>query len=181
MANKQAISLNVNGEQHTLNIDPSMPLLYALRNHLGLTAAKFGCGLEQCGACAVLVDGRSTLSCSTPVASFIGHDIVTCEGLGTSALLSDVQRAFVQAGAGQCGYCIPGLVVATTALLADNRCPDAEQITRALRPHLCRCGSHARVLSAIEWAIAQDVKLAADPVSVRPSTSPASQAGPGER
>ena len=181
MANKQAISLNVNGEQHTLTVDPSMPLLYALRNNLGLTAAKFGCGLEQCGACAVLVDGRSTLSCSTPVASFTGRDIVTCEGLGTSTLLGDVQRAFVQAGVGQCGYCIPGLVVATTALIADHRCPDAEQITQALRPHLCRCGSHARVLSAIAGVIEQGMALTLEAGAAQVSTPPADRAGQSER
>ena len=154
MIKPQQLTLNVNGEQHTLSVDPSMPLLYALRNHLGLTAAKFGCGLEQCGACAVLVDGVSTLSCSTPVAAFVGRGIVTCEGLGTSVSPSYVQQAFVQEGAGQCGYCIPGLVVAVTGLLNAYPDPDDAQIGDALRAHLCRCGSHARVLKAISRAVA---------------------------
>ena len=152
MADRQPVTLNVNGQEHTLSVDPSMPLLYALRNHLGLTAAKLGCGLEQCGACAVLVDGVSTLSCSTPVGAFVGRDIVTCEGLGRAGSLSAVQQAFAEEGTGQCGYCIPGLVVATTALLSTHSDPNDTQIAQALRPHLCRCGSHARVLKAVAKA-----------------------------
>jgi nicotinate dehydrogenase subunit A len=152
MAEAQVVTLNVNGEQHTICIDPTQPLLYVLRNELGLTAAKLGCGLEQCGACAVLVDGVSTLCCATPVAAFSGRAIVTCEGLGTSSSLSEVQRAFVQEDVGQCGYCIPGLVVAVTALLNANASPDDMQITAALQAHLCRCGSHSRVLRAVHRA-----------------------------
>ena len=157
MADPMTLTLSVNGQTHILDVDPSVPLLYVLRNQLGLTAAKFGCGLEQCGACAVLVDGVSTLSCSTPVAEFVGRDIVTCEGLGTSTSLSYVQRAFVDEGAGQCGYCIPGLVVAVTGLLASSPDPDAAQIGEALHVHLCRCGSHARVLKAVARASAMAV------------------------
>lgn len=153
MSDRQPVVLNVNARQHTLSVEPSTPLLFVLRNHLGLTAAKFGCGLEQCGACAVLVDGASVLSCSTPVAAFVGCEIVTCEGLGTSASPSPVQRAFAEESTGQCGYCIPGLVVATTALLSAYREPDSEQIAQALQPHLCRCGSQTRVLKAIDRAI----------------------------
>lgn len=164
MADLQPVTLDVNGQAHTLHVDPSMPLLYALRNQLGLTAAKFGCGLEQCGACAVLVDGVSTLSCSTPVAAFVGRDIVTCEGLGTSASPSHVQQAFAEQGAGQCGYCIPGLVVAATGLLNAHRDPDDAQIREALRPHLCRCGSHVRVLKAVTAAIAVVAGRAAETV-----------------
>ncbi|MFT5449010.1 MAG: nicotinate dehydrogenase subunit A [Gammaproteobacteria bacterium] len=153
MSDRQPVVLNVNARQHTLRVEPSTPLLFVLRNHLGLTAAKFGCGLEQCGACAVLVDGASVLSCSTPVAAFVGCEIVTCEGLGQSESLSPVQQAFAEESTGQCGYCIPGLVVATTALLNANREPDSEQIAQALLPHLCRCGSHTRVLKAIDRAV----------------------------
>ena len=142
----------MNGVEHTLALDPSTPLIYVLRNQLGLTAAKLGCGLEQCGACAVLVDGASTLSCATPVAAFTGRDIVTCEGLGSEQSLSVVQQAFVDEGAGQCGYCIPGLVVAVTALLQAQPDPDEAQIRAALTPHLCRCGSHPRVLRAVRRA-----------------------------
>lgn len=162
MTDLQLLTLTINGEAHSLSVDPSMPLLFALRNQLGLTAAKLGCGLEQCGCCAVLVDGVSTLSCSTPVAAFVGRDIVTCEGLGTSAALSDVQQAFVHEGAGQCGYCIPGLVVAVTGLLNANPRPDDAQIGAALRTHLCRCGSHPRVLKAVHRASAMMAGRAAE-------------------
>ena len=144
------VSLRVNGEAHTLRLDPAMPLALALRNHLGLTATKVGCGLEQCGACAVLVDGVSTLSCASPVGAFVGRDIVTCEGLSHDGRLSAVQQAFVDAGAGQCGYCIPGLVIAVTALLDAHPRPTAQQVRDALTPHLCRCGSQTRVLRAID-------------------------------
>ena len=157
MANRQDLTLKVNGKTHALCVDASMPLLYVLRNYMRLTAAKLGCGAEQCGACAVLVDGVSTLSCATPVAAFVGLDIVTCEGLGTSAAPSYVQRAFAVEGAGQCGYCTPGLVVATTALLNAQRNPDDAQIRAALLPHLCRCGSHSRVLKAVARAAAQSI------------------------
>lgn len=152
MNHHQTVRLQVNGEEHRLDVDPSTPLVYVLRNQLGLTAAKLGCGLEQCGACAVLVDGMSTLSCATPVVAFQDSDIVTCEGLGAPGRLSRVQRAFVEAGAGQCGYCIPGLVVAVTALLAAHPQPDEVQIGAALAPHLCRCGSHTRVPAAVRRA-----------------------------
>jgi aerobic-type carbon monoxide dehydrogenase small subunit (CoxS/CutS family) len=153
MSPPETITLHVNGSEHALEVDPSTPLIYVLRNQLGLTAAKLGCGLEQCGACAVLVDGVSTLSCVTPVAAFAGRDIVTCEGLGSADALSAVQQAFVDEGAGQCGYCIPGLVIAVTALLHAHPGPDAAQIRAALTPHLCRCGSHPRVLRAVRRAV----------------------------
>lgn len=152
MSEPETITLHVNGEDHLLRVDASTPLIYVLRNRLGLTAAKFGCGLEQCGACAVLVDGVSTLSCATPVGAFAGRDIVTCEGLGSVDALSAVQQAFVDEGAGQCGYCIPGLVVAVSALLAAHAQPDDAQIRAALAPHLCRCGAHPRVLRAVRRA-----------------------------
>ncbi len=150
MSERDSVRLRVNGEEHTLAVDPATPLALVLRNELGLTATKVGCGLEQCGACAVLVNGVSTLSCASPVGAFTGRDIVTCEGLSTDGGLSRVQEAFVDAGAGQCGYCIPGLVVAVTALLDAHQAPDARQVREALTPHLCRCGSHSRVLRAIE-------------------------------
>lgn len=153
MTDVETLNLRVNGETHEVSVDPSTPLVYVLRNQLGLTAAKIGCGLEQCGACAVLVDGVSTLSCATPVAAFQGRDIVTCEGLGSPGHLSRVQRAFVDAGAGQCGYCIPGLVIAVTALLTAHPRPGEVQVREALAPHLCRCGSHTRVLAAVRLAM----------------------------
>ncbi len=152
MSEPEPIRLRVNGADHTLEVDPSTPLVYVLRNALGLTAAKVGCALEQCGACAVLVDGVSTFSCVTPVAAFAGRDIVTCEGLGRPGAPGPVQQAFAQEGAGQCGYCIPGLVVAVTGLLAARPDPDEEAVRAALSKHLCRCGSHARVLRAVRRA-----------------------------
>ena len=142
------LSLEVNGAVHEVEADPATPLLLVLRNRLGLTGAKLGCGLEQCGACAVLVDGEATLSCVRAVSEFEGRRIVTVEGLGAEGELSDVQRAFVKEGAAQCGYCTPGLVVAITALLERDARPDPAAIRAALQHHLCRCGSHAAVLRA---------------------------------
>jgi len=148
----ETLSLNVNGRDHQVTVDPSTPLLFVLRNHLGLTGAKLGCGSEQCGACAVLVDGVSTLCCSTPVAEYSGREIVTVEGLAADGG-NAVQRAFADLGAAQCGYCTPGLVVAVTALLQRSPKPDKAEVVEALTPHLCRCGSHARVLGAVDRLI----------------------------
>lgn len=144
-----SIVLRVNGASHEVEADPSTPLIFILRNRLGLTGAKLGCGLEQCGACAVLVDGEPVLSCVRAVSEFAGNDIVTVEGLAADGTGNEVQRAFVEEGAAQCGYCTPGLVVATTALLKRTREPGRADICKALNDHLCRCGSHARVLKAI--------------------------------
>jgi len=144
-----SISLKINGEAHEVEADPATPLLFVLRNQLGLSGAKLGCGLEQCGSCAVLVDGRSTLSCSTAAGDFQGKEIVTVEGLAKGGQLSRVQQAFVDAGAAQCGYCIPGLVVAVTALLDSHPGADRDAVREALDPHLCRCGSHGRILAAV--------------------------------
>ncbi len=154
MPSAPRLHLNVNGVAHALDVDPSTPLLLVLRNALGLTAAKAGCGLEQCGACAVLVDGVATFTCATPAGAFAGRAIVTCEGLGAPGRPSPVQQAFVDEGAGQCGYCIPGLVVAVTALLRADPDPDDATVRAALAPHLCRCGSHPRVLRAVRRAAA---------------------------
>jgi aerobic-type carbon monoxide dehydrogenase small subunit (CoxS/CutS family) len=142
------ITLDVNGASHEVEADPETPLLLVLRNQMRLTGAKLGCGLEQCGACAVLVDGEATLSCVRAVTEFRGRQIVTAEGLGADGELTDVQRAFVAEGAAQCGYCTPGLVVALTALFRRATNPDPAAIRAALRGHLCRCGSHAAVLRA---------------------------------
>ncbi|MGI9336700.1 MAG: (2Fe-2S)-binding protein [Gammaproteobacteria bacterium] len=142
------LTLNVNGRDCKLDVDLDTPLLYVLRNHLGLTGAKLGCGLEQCGACAVLVDGQSTLSCVAPVAGFQGKAIHTIESLAESGKLNPVQQALVNESAAQCGYCIPGIVVALTALWYRTNNATDEDIGLALQPHLCRCGSHSRILSA---------------------------------
>src|SRR3954447_16864586 len=140
------ISLRVNGAVREIRADPATPLVYVLRNELGLTGTKLGCGLEQCGACAVLVEGKSTLSCNAPVGQFAGRDIRTVESTD-DPLLQKVKHAFVAAGASQCGYCIPGVVVATTALLKRVRHPSENEIRAALTPHLCRCGTHVRVFA----------------------------------
>lgn len=146
------LTLEVNGKAHQIASDPDTPLVYVLRDELKLKGTKLGCGLEQCGACAVLVDGEAVLSCVTPVESFIGRSITTIEGIGDTDLGRRVQRAFVTETAAQCGYCTAGLVIATTALLAREPAPATDKVKTALTPHLCRCGSHPRVLRAVAHA-----------------------------
>ncbi len=152
---KERINLRVNGADQTVEADPATPLLYVLRGQLGLTGVKLGCGLEQCGSCAVLVDNEATLCCNRPVGEFPGKEIVTVEGLAQNGELNAVQQAFVEEGAAQCGYCTPGIVIAATALLRKNSKPSDGDIIEALSEHLCRCGSHPNVLKAIRRVIAQ--------------------------
>jgi nicotinate dehydrogenase subunit A len=140
-------TLRVNGRAVAVHMPDTTPLVYALRNELGLTGTKLGCGLEQCGACAVLVDGRSVLSCNAPLGQFEGREIVTIEATHDPDL-QRVKAAFVEAGAAQCGYCIPGMVVAIAGLMKRDGHPAEDEIRAALQPHLCRCGTHARVLEA---------------------------------
>jgi len=142
----------VNGQLRRVDVDPSTPLLWVLRDQFELTGAKYGCGLEQCGACAVLCDGRAVLSCATPVESFVGREITTIEGIGADGELDVVQRAFVAEQAAQCGYCVPGIVIAAKALLDANPAPSESEIRAALAKHLCRCGTHARMLRAVRRA-----------------------------
>ncbi|TFH46546.1 MAG: (2Fe-2S)-binding protein [Lysobacterales bacterium] len=149
LAESSTITLCVNGNAHVIDVDPSTPLLYVLRNRLGFKGAKLGCGLEQCGACAVLVNGQSKLTCVAPVAQFAGQSIVTIEGLRDDPTGAAVQRAFVDSGAAQCGYCTPGLVVAVCALISSTPSPSEIEMRQALQPHLCRCGSHVRVMMAV--------------------------------
>ena len=144
-----SITLDVNGASHSLDVHPEEPLALALRNRLGLTGVKVGCGLEQCGACAVLVDGVSTMACVRPAAELEGRRIETVEGLGTAQRPGLVQQALLAETAAQCGYCTPGLVVAITALLRNDPHPDDAAVRAALAPHLCRCGAHPRVLRAV--------------------------------
>lgn len=144
--------LRINGKNRQIASDPEMPLLFVLRNELKLKGAKLGCGLEQCGACAVLVDGKTELSCVSPAATFEGRDIVTVEGLAEHEIGRRVQAAFVKANAAQCGYCTSGLVVAVTGLMSDGAESSRTKIKEALETHLCRCGSHPRVLRAVEIA-----------------------------
>jgi len=147
-----AIHLRVNGETRRLDIPPDTPLLYVLRNDLGLKAAKFGCGLEQCGACKVLIDGVARPSCATAVSQVQDAEITTLEGLGSLEEPSPLQRAFIAEQAAQCGYCTAGLLVASQALLAENPHPTRQEICRALEVHVCRCGSHNRVIRAVQRA-----------------------------
>ena len=144
--------MRINGTDHAIASDPDTPLIYVLRNELKLKGAKLGCGLEQCGACAVLVDGKAEMSCVSSAGSFEGRDIITVEGLAETETGARVQAAFITASAAQCGYCTAGLVVAVTSLLDDNASPDRDAAKAALDPYLCRCGSHARVLRAVDIA-----------------------------
>jgi nicotinate dehydrogenase subunit A len=152
--NAETFELHVNGDARTVTADPSTPLLYVLRNDLGLTAAKLGCGLEQCRACGVIVDGEVVPSCVAPAGTFVGRQIVTAEGLGTGAELHPVQRAFIDEQAAQCGYCIPAMTLTVKVLLDGNPDPTDDEIRAALAGHLCRCGSHPRVLRAVQRAAA---------------------------
>jgi aerobic-type carbon monoxide dehydrogenase small subunit (CoxS/CutS family) len=147
--------LRINGEKHEIAADPETPLIYVLRDELGLKGTKLGCGLEQCGACAVLADGKPVMSCVTPAAAFEDREIVTIEGVAALPAGARVQSAFLQAAAAQCGYCTPGLVIAATALLSGPEKPGRDAIRAALTPHLCRCGSHPRVLRAVDAALAE--------------------------
>jgi nicotinate dehydrogenase subunit A len=142
-----ALTLNVNGADRTIASDPATPLAYVLRNELGLTGTKIGCAKEQCGACAVLVDGVKVLSCHAPAGQFEGRLIETVES-ERSSILAKVRAAFVDAGAAQCGYCIPGMVIAIASLLNTKSGGDDAEIRAALQQHLCRCGTHRRVMTA---------------------------------
>ena len=148
----QAITLTVNGQTHTLAVEPETPLIYILRNDLGLKSPKFGCGLEQCGACKVIIDGEAVPSCRLPVAQTQGRQIVTLEGLGTLEALHPVQQAFLDEQAAQCGFCTAGMIVAAAALLDQNPYPGETDIRQALAVHLCRCGTYHRILRAIQRA-----------------------------
>jgi nicotinate dehydrogenase subunit A len=129
--------------------DPDQPLLYILRNDLDLHGPKFGCGLGQCGACTVLIDGKTARSCTTPISQAAGHEITTVEALGTPEDPSPVQAAFITAQAAQCGYCTSGMVMAATALLRINPAPTPEQVKSYLALNLCRCGTHTRIFNAV--------------------------------
>lgn len=147
------LSLRVNGRIVEITSDPQTPLAYVLRDELKLKGTKIGCGLEQCGACTVLMAGEAVQSCATPVAVFEGADVTTVEGLAETDDGRRVQRAFVNARAAQCGYCTAGLVVKVTALARAGTPPDRETLKKGLMGHLCRCGSHTRVLDAAEAAL----------------------------
>ena len=146
------ITLRVNGQSRTLAVDADTPLLYVLRNDLELNGPKFGCGLAQCGACTVLVDGKPVRSCVTPVSTAAKGDVTTIEGLGTPERLHPLQRAFIEEQACQCGFCGSGMVIAAKALLDRTPRPTNQEIRDALNGHLCRCASHNRIVRAVQRA-----------------------------
>jgi nicotinate dehydrogenase subunit A len=151
------ITLNVNGSQHQLDVDPSTPLLYALRNHLQLNGAKYGCGLGQCGACTVIVGKQPMFSCLLPVAAVGDRPVRTIEGLGSADTPGPLQQAFIEQQAAQCGYCIAGMVMRAQALLDQTPSPSEEQIRAHMEPNLCRCGTHMRIIAAIRQAASAGV------------------------
>jgi nicotinate dehydrogenase subunit A len=146
------ITLTVNGKPHQLEVDPETPLLYVLRGELALNGAKFGCGLGQCGACTVMIDGVAINSCVTPVGSLPGRRIVTVEGLGAGGQPGVLQQAFIDEQAAQCGYCIAGMIMRAQALLEHNPAPSDTEIRAHMEPNLCRCGTHVRIFRAIRRA-----------------------------
>jgi len=148
------IELQVNGRKHALAVPADAPLLQVLRNDLGLNGPKYGCGLGQCGACLVLVDGVPARSCVVPAGGVEGREIVTLEGLGTKERPHPVQQAFIAEQAAQCGYCLNGMIVSTVALLQRWPRPTAEQVRGALSHNLCRCGTHVEILRAVDRAAA---------------------------
>jgi nicotinate dehydrogenase subunit A len=146
------IALTVNNVRHEVDVDPATPLLYVLRGTLGMHGAKYGCGLGQCGACTVMVDGAAVFSCLTPAAVLEGRAVKTVEGLGTISHPSPLQQAFIDEQAAQCGYCIAGMIMRAQALLERNPSPTEAQIRTQMQPNLCRCGTHMRILAAVRRA-----------------------------
>jgi nicotinate dehydrogenase subunit A len=148
----QGVSFTVNGETMLVEAGADTPLLDVLRNHLGLKGAKFGCGVEQCGCCMVLIDGKPEKSCGKALSTVAGKAVLTIEGLGTRDRPHPLQQAFLDEQAGQCGYCLPGILISAKALLDRDPAPSRAAIAAALDDNICRCGSHARILRAVELA-----------------------------
>jgi nicotinate dehydrogenase subunit A len=148
------MKLTVNGHEHELDAEPDTPLLYVLRDQLGLNGAKFGCGLGQCGACTVMLNSEAVFSCLTPLLLAAGKEVTTVEGLGTQKSPGPMQRAFIEEQAAQCGFCIPGMMMRAQALLRKNPSPTDADIRAAMEPNLCRCGTHMRIMRAIKRAAA---------------------------
>ncbi len=146
--------LVVNGEARRVEAPARTPLIYVLRNQLGLKGTRYGCGLEQCGSCMVLIDGEPAYACSRAIDAAVGHDIVTVEGLAGDAPAHPLPQAFLEEQAGQCGYCLSGILISAHALLERNRSPNRAEIVEALDGHLCRCGAHTRIIRAVERAAA---------------------------
>ncbi|MBH0239140.1 (2Fe-2S)-binding protein [Methylobrevis albus] len=164
MTPPRPILLHVNGTDHAVAADPATPLLHLLRNDLGLNGPKYGCGYGECGACAVLVDGKAVRACVIPAGRAEGHVIVTLEGLASpDGTLHPVQQAFVDAQGAQCGYCLNGMIITLTALAAERPDADEAAIRQALRHNLCRCGTHLEILDAARLALAMAATAAAPP------------------
>jgi len=149
-----SVEFTLNGQTLSVDIDADTPLLEVLRNDLELNATKFGCGLAQCGACAVLLDGKSIRSCITPLSVAVGRSVMTLEGIGSEENPHPLQSAFIEEQAMQCGYCVSGIIMTASALLAANPNPSREEIQAALAGHLCRCGAQPRMIRAVERAAA---------------------------
>jgi carbon-monoxide dehydrogenase small subunit len=154
---KRRISFLLNGESTEIDVDPSRKLLWVLRTELGLTGTKYGCGERECGACTVLVDGRRIFSCDTRMSAVIDREVTTVEGLATGDVLHPVQKAFAEHDALQCGFCTPGLIMGAVSLLERNPEPSVDEIKEGLQRHLCRCGTHVRVIQAVQ-AAAQEIQ-----------------------
>src|SRR5919107_5180208 len=146
---RNVFQFTVNGRPRTVEADEDTPLLAVLRNILGLRSARFGCGHEQCGACMVLIDGKPVYSCTQPVSTLEGTTIVTPEGLGSAEQPHPLQESFLAEQAGQCGYCLSGIMISAAALLERNPNPSRADVAAALEPHLCRCGAHNRIVRAV--------------------------------
>jgi len=148
----QNFTLRVNGHERQVKAEPDTPLLYVLRNDLGLRGARFGCGLGQCGACTVIIDGKATRSCITPLSTLGSKTVTTLEGLGSTRRPHRIQQAFIDAQAAQCGYCINGMIMTAKAFLDRNPRPSEDDVRRALAGNLCRCGTHPRIVEAVMHA-----------------------------
>lgn len=155
------LTIHVNGTAHKVDADPETPLLYVLRDDLGLNGAKYGCGLGQCGACTVHLDGKAIFSCVTPVAAVGDRPVRTIEGLGSIEKMNPLQQAFLDEQAAQCGYCIAGMIMRAQALLDVNPAPTDAEIRAHMQPNLCRCGTHVRILRAINRVAGRPVDVAA--------------------
>jgi carbon-monoxide dehydrogenase small subunit len=149
---EETIKFQLNGKKMEAQIDPAQTLLWALRNHFGLTGTKFGCGMGFCGACTVLIDNEPVRSCQLSVADVAGKSVITVEGLATNGKLHPVQKAFVEHDALQCGFCTPGMIMNATGLLIKNPSPSVQQIREGMENNLCRCGAHMRIVEAVQTA-----------------------------
>ena len=147
-----ALTIQVNGKSREVQADAETPLLYALRNDLGMIGTRYGCGLGQCGACTVIIDGKPVQSCDVPISAVVGKQITTVEALGSDAAMHPLQQAFIAEQAAQCGYCASGILMSAKVLLDVNKDPSDADIRKALEGNLCRCGTHSRILRAIKCA-----------------------------